>query len=113
MAIPADIASDLALIDGLVEVTVSLIRNSGTTSVSIASAQREAVAKNVASYGGYQLQGGETVWHIPDNLLNPSANGRVINARDEITHGSAVYIVTAVRYEVMGTVWGCICNAKM
>lgn len=113
MALPADIASDLALIDGLYSVTLLLIRTSGTTSVSIASAQRESIGKNVANYGGYLLQGGETVWHIPDNLLNPSSNGRVINAGDEITHGSTVYIVTAIRHEVMGTVWGCVCNTKL
>lgn len=113
MSLVDDIANDLLIVDGLLSVSLALIRTTGTTTVSIASAQREAIGKNVANYAGVMLQGNETVWHIPDTLLNPAANGRVINANDEITYSGTVYVVLAVRQDVLSTVWACVCNLRM
>lgn len=113
MSVVDDIADDLALVDGLLTVSITLNRVAGNTTVTGITAQREQVGKNVANYGGMMLQGGETIWHIMDSQLNPAANGRVINAGDEITHGSTVYIVTAVTNKVIGTTWGCVCNTKL
>lgn len=113
MTVVTDIADDLTLIDGLRSITVSLVHGSGTTSVSVASAQREPVRKGMQLFSGVMLQGNETLWHIPDSLLNPSDNGRVIDVNDEITDGSTVYNVIAATKSVMGTVWSCACNLRV
>lgn len=114
MGLAAMIADDLALVvDDTFAVTLTLFRSAGNTTVPITAAQRVPVGRNMNSYAGVLLSGDETIWHIPNNQVNPAANGREIRINDEITHGTTVYIVNGLTLAVLGTIWSCVCRNKL
>lgn len=71
--------------DNTESVTVDLIRNGGTSSVTIAVAKRSQITTRDLTDAGVQLDSTDIPFNIPESLLNPAANGREILRGDVIT----------------------------
>jgi hypothetical protein len=107
-----DASSDYQYWDNTEAVTVSLVRDS-TTTVSISAALQQDVSRRTESYLGVHVTGDETIWHVPNALLNPASNGREILIDDLITDaGGLVWAVVAVTRAAWKTRWECLCRRR-
>ncbi len=81
---------------------------SGTTvSIAAASQLKEAEAQRV--FGEFRHDSSTKVWIVPDALLNPSANGNVLNNGDIIQNASgANWRIEHVAPVRMHTQWICL-----
>ncbi len=98
--------------DGAEAVVVTLVRQSGSVTVNVASALRQPMSKKFAIYAGVNLETADTVWNIADSQLNPSGDGRVIQLQDRIAAGGATWIVQAAVLATLGSRWECVCSRK-
>lgn len=90
-----DYSDDYLVWDNKVAVTVALKRAT-TTNVSISHALKHAVSRDDSELSGVGMDSQNASWTIPDKLLNPSAEGRVIKRDDTITlTGGGVWTVVS------------------
>lgn len=91
-------------------VTVSLIRNAGTTAVSVGVALPAQLSRRDTVALAATSDTAEKVWSVPDALLNPASQGRRITRNDTITDAAGVVwrVVSAEQVED-GTCWRCVC----
>ena len=105
-----DVSADYLLWDNTEAVTVNLVRNSGTTSVTVSAALAQEVTKRTATYGDVVLTGSELVWHVPHALLAPNGESRRIEVNDTIVTASGeVWVVLQSRWAAWRTRWECVC----
>ena len=93
-------------------VTVTIYATSGGpgsgTNVSIATASQLNESQARLVFGELNHDANKKVWIIPDALLNPSSNGRVIKDGDQITDANNVtWRIDTVKQVKMDTQWIC------
>lgn len=82
------------------------------TVVQIAGAWLKPIKGSLSDYGRMNLQGDETLLHIPDTELNPNGEGREIRTNDQIEFGGTTYQVTSAgaTLKTVLTDWVCVCR---
>lgn len=81
--------------------------------VNIFNAWLKPMTVRLSTYGELNLQGDETIIHVPDHELNPADQGRELRARDRIVIGHSTYLVLFTRLKSVRTVWECTCRKEI
>jgi hypothetical protein len=82
------------------------------TVVNINGAWKKPVSGKLQRYGMMNLQGDETLLHIPDNELNAAGNGYEIKTDDTIVFAGDTFQVTSsgTTLKTVLTDWVCVCR---
>lgn len=92
--------------DNVEAVLVRLKRHGGTAEIQIDIAKRGKLSRTDAEFVGFGTTQKNVVWNIPDVLLNPSANGRIIKKDDEVeTEDGRGYTVISSDFEHKSSRW--------
>jgi len=86
-----------------------------TSTVNVYNAWQKPISGKLKEYGHLNVQGDETLLHIPDHELNPASNGRQIRSRDIIVFGGQTFVVQAAGTTLKSvlTDWVCVCGQKV
>lgn len=104
-----DLASDCTLLDGSENVSVTLRRPDGRTTIVVDGALRMAMHRSANNFDGVTLIGDETIWHVPHVSLGP---GATLQPGDSIAAGNEVWSIIAAVHEALGTRWRCACRKQ-
>ena len=89
--------------------SVVLKRNAGNTTVTIGTMLREELTSADGTIEGVGVDAKAIRFVVPNVLLNPSSNGRVIKRNDVIVGANAIrYQVLSVDLVFAGAEWTCI-----
>lgn len=80
--------------------------------VNVGGAWKKPISGKLQKYGMMNLQGDETLLHIPDNELNPVGNGYEIKTDDTIAFAGDTFQVTSAgsTLKTILTDWVCVCR---
>lgn len=83
--------------------------------VNVSGAWKKPIAGRMQKYGMMNLQGDETLLHIPDSELNPSGNGYEIRTDDTISFAGDTFQVTGAgaTLKTVLTDWVAVCRKIM
>ncbi len=110
MTTTLDVSQDFLNFDNTEEVTVSLIRTTGTTARTVDNGLRRGTTLNDSQIAGVQLGSNSRVWNIPNEQLT---SGDEIVAGDTITdEDSVVWKVKGVSFLTFETRWRCVCTKQ-
>lgn len=120
MAVTLDIAADfVAVCDNTQAATVRMIRGAEKSEVSIADALESMTKRDKQLIESMSINGGVySIWCIPDSQLNPAANGREIQVKDEIVlpgRPDITLVVQSAEPRSLGSVtsyWWCLCRER-
>lgn len=105
----SDLSADCTLLDGAENVSVTLRRPEGKTTIVVAGALRRTLVRDATTFDGVRLAGEETVWHIPQGGLGA---GVLLQPGDTIAAGEEVWSIVASQLQTLASRWRCACRKQ-
>lgn len=104
------VGSKWELIPNRETVTVTFNRMAGPTEIEVTDAWEKHPKNAAKQFSGVELHGNETLWCVPNELLNPGGETREIRMDDEIESAGGTFLVLAAQLVSLKSRWECLCN---